>query len=82
MNYRNYAIIEYLGETEINESFNEVLDKGNYLIIDKEEFARQILETYKDTVSDDKDWDIIIDNELAEYRSDILGLLQEALYNE
>ena len=82
MKYRNFALIEYQGETEISEYFNEVLDKKNYLIIDKEEFARQILETYKDNDLSDSDWDIIVDNELAQYRSDILGCLQEALYNE
>jgi hypothetical protein len=84
MKYRNFALIEYQGETEISENFNDILDKKNYIIIDKEDFARKTIEKHNDDINDidDADWDIIVSKELSQCKSDILGILLEILYND
>ena len=62
---------------EVEDLFNDVLDEKNYLVIDKELFARSIMD--KENVADLNEMDLItiVNNSFGEFTQDIVELIME-----
>lgn len=77
MLYRSYAIIKNDNGIEIDEPFTDIIDRKGYLIIDKEEYARRIIENEDVSELDESDIMIIVDDYLTEFSEEITNLIME-----
>ena len=75
---KNWVKIDTTGdENQVEDLFNDVLDDKNYLVIDKELFARSIMD--KENVKDLNEMDLItiVNNSFGEFTQDIVELIME-----
>lgn len=81
MIYRSYATIKNDNGIEIDEPFTDVIDRKGYLIIDKEELARRIIDENDVTDMDECDIMAIVEDELHEIGSwEITDMILEMRY--
>lgn len=82
MYYENEVQIFKGLELELKTNFNDYVDNGNYVIIDKEKLAQAIIDENEEKLQqDDCDISMLVYNDISEIVSDVSGIIDELINN-
>lgn len=82
MNYKNEVMIFNELGLELRTHFDDYVDNGEYVVIDKEKLAQAIIDENEEKLQqDDCDISMLVYNDISEIVSDVSGIIDELINN-